>query len=193
MGSYTDMVGNYTNRKLKKIAAMTNDSAKKKMLAELRRGVGKQPGELPELWGMIFEDMPEELLGKYSEPSKAEWAVYISLTLYALHSQSSDTDMNVEKISVGAAAARIVDEKQDNMERIMNRMSRILNFNTIKDIERHLRSLTELMKNDGVGLDYEMLARDLFLLQSAEYSKSVKLKWGRDFYGYINAKGKEDK
>ena len=30
-------------------------------LANLRRGVGKVPGELPELWGSFLQEMPDEL------------------------------------------------------------------------------------------------------------------------------------
>lgn len=29
-------------------------------LAELRRGVGRQPGDLPALWGALLADMPEQ-------------------------------------------------------------------------------------------------------------------------------------
>ena len=43
-------------------------------LAELRRGVGRQPGDLPALWGALLADMPEQLQGS-NGPSKAEWAV----------------------------------------------------------------------------------------------------------------------
>ena len=57
-------------------------------LAELRRGVGRQPGDLPALWGALLADMPEQLQGS-NGPSKAEWAVYTALTLFALHQRSS--------------------------------------------------------------------------------------------------------
>lgn len=33
-------------------------------LAELRRGVGRQPGDLPALWGALLADMPEQLPGR---------------------------------------------------------------------------------------------------------------------------------
>lgn len=49
-------------------------------LAELRRGVGRQPGDLPALWGVVLADIPEQLQGS-NGPSKAEWAVYAALTL----------------------------------------------------------------------------------------------------------------
>ncbi|HBG23036.1 MAG TPA: hypothetical protein DDW83_07265, partial [Peptococcaceae bacterium] len=65
------------------------------MLAKLRRGIGKQPGELPELFEILFMDMPEELYGIGDEPSYAEWAIYTSLTLFALHQQGKDRPMSI--------------------------------------------------------------------------------------------------
>lgn len=59
-------------------------------LAMLRRGVGKKPGDLPELWGILFGDLPEEFLSVSGEPTREEWAVYTALTLYALHQQGSE-------------------------------------------------------------------------------------------------------
>lgn len=48
--------------------------------------MGRQPGDLPALWGALLADMPEQLQGS-NGPSKAEWAVYTALTLFALHQQ----------------------------------------------------------------------------------------------------------
>ena len=33
-------------------------------LANLRRGIGKKPGELPQLWELLFRDFPEELMSQ---------------------------------------------------------------------------------------------------------------------------------
>ena len=33
-------------------------------LAELRRGVGHQPGDLPALWGSFLQELPKELWGR---------------------------------------------------------------------------------------------------------------------------------
>ena len=34
----------------------------------MRKGVGKVPGADPELWGILFEDLPEELTGRGNTP-----------------------------------------------------------------------------------------------------------------------------
>ncbi len=59
-------------------------------LARMRQGIGKRPGDIPELWGMLFADVPEEMEGKWNEPAGVEWAVYTALTLYVLHQQGRD-------------------------------------------------------------------------------------------------------
>ena len=69
---------------------------RKAQLADLRRGVGRTPGELPELWGAFLQDMPEELQSATGNPTYAEWAIYLALTLYALHQQGQTSPMHNE-------------------------------------------------------------------------------------------------
>ena len=71
-------IRNYVKKQMEMLAgdAGTLDlGSSKAQLAQLRRGVGKRPGELPELWGIFLRNMPEELMGKEGRPSYAEWAI----------------------------------------------------------------------------------------------------------------------
>ena len=77
----------FTKRKISILLSQSRENTK--ILAELRRGIGKIPGEVPQLWGYFLDSMPEEFYGD-NEPSRAEWAVYTSLTLFALHQQGKD-------------------------------------------------------------------------------------------------------
>ena len=79
-------------------------------LAELRRGVGRQPGDLPALWGALLADMPEQLQGS-NGPSKAEWAVYTALTLFALHQQGeAGVSMNQPGRTLGGAVRQLAEK-----------------------------------------------------------------------------------
>ena len=79
-------------------------------LAELRRGVGRQPGVLPALWGALLADMPEQLQGS-NGPSKAEWAVYTALTLFALHQQGeAGVSMNQPGRTLGGAVRQLAED-----------------------------------------------------------------------------------
>ena len=78
--------------------------------AELRRGVGRQPGDLPALWGALLADMPEQLQGS-NGPSKAEWAVYMALTLFALHQQGeAGVSMNQPGRTLGSAVRQLAEK-----------------------------------------------------------------------------------
>ena len=111
--NHTESVRRVVAGKIRRILEMKNDGQRKAILANLRRGAGRVPGELPELWGEFLGDLPEELYGSKRGPSRAEWAVYTALTLFALHQQGHDPTqererMNQENVGLGAAAAKIL-------------------------------------------------------------------------------------
>ena len=182
--SNADLVYNYVSEKIYYINSISDTGAGKAMLAQLRRGIGKRPGELPELWGMIFENMPEKLLGK-EKMSYAEWAVYTALTLYALHRQGSETEVNDKGVSLGAAAAKLIEQPEDT-QRILNRMNLVVTAVSNEDAAYHIRSLVQLFKSKGIGFDYPWLAKDLYRLNFDESADNIKLRWGREFYAIIN-------
>ena len=53
--SKIDDVRNYTYRQIQFLIRQKETSVGKAMLANLRRGIGKTPGELPELWGAFLK------------------------------------------------------------------------------------------------------------------------------------------
>ena len=116
-------VGVYVKKQLDHLAKDENTlnvSGSKALLAQLRRGIGKKPGELPELWGAFLNSLPEELMSKSSEPSYAEWAIYTALTLFALHQQGHSEPMNSEgeENRLGRAVRKLIhndeEEETDN-------------------------------------------------------------------------------
>lgn len=50
MGVRAEQVSAYTNNKLQYLIQESGKN-NKAILAEIRKGVGKQPGEIPKLWG----------------------------------------------------------------------------------------------------------------------------------------------
>ena len=90
MSSKTQNVGHFVEYRLKRIVNSSSDGAVKASLANLRRGIGTTPGDIPELWELFLQDLPEEMLSRNGVPTHAQWAVYITLTLFALHQQGKD-------------------------------------------------------------------------------------------------------
>ena len=185
--SKTKQVYGYTLRKIEFLHKIADTGPGRGMMAAIRRGIGKSPGEIPELWGLIFEEMPEDLLGK-NNASPAEWAIYTALTLYALHQQGNEKFMNVEDVSIGKAASMLV-KNEDDEDRIRRRLGLVVTATSPYDLAYHLRSVIQLLSRDAIGIDYARLARDLYLMNYEESSKAIKLAWGRDFY---NRKKPED-
>ena len=103
----------FVSERLDALAQMP-EHPQKAMLAKLRRGVGRAPGDLPELWGFFLEGQPGEWESRGGPPSREEWAVYLALTLYALHQQGRSTreeDGNMHKKgeSLGRAIRKLLD------------------------------------------------------------------------------------
>lgn len=174
-----------------------NGGTQKAMLAELRRGVGYAPGELPKLWGMLLSELPDELMTNsrfLSAPSNAEWAIYTALTLFALHQQGHEHSgfMHEEGISIGTAMARLVEQNgSDSEERILRRFNIIATSDSIEELSNHLRGAVKLLSGAGIPLDYAKLAEDLYWYQNMNYRANVRLKWGQDYYRerYYSRKG----
>lgn len=188
--SKSDLVYRYVASKIEYIRSISDTGAGRGIMANLRHGIGKKVGELPELWGMVFEGIPDELTG-YREASNAEWAVYTALTLYALHQQGKEECMHDKNTSLGTASAHLV-ENDDDMGRILNRLNLVATSVSQEDLAYHLRSVVQLLKSKSISLDYARLAKELYLFHRQETADYIKLSWGRDFYAERYKSGKEE-
>ena len=103
----TQDVRTYTEQRLRRLQNLP-DNQRRAELAKLRRGVGHRPGELPELWGSFLLGMPEGFQGN-NGPTAAEWAVYLALTLYAVHQQGNDQPMNRPHSTLGWAVRQLAE------------------------------------------------------------------------------------
>ena len=175
----------FTERKIQRILNDPSDSAARAAMARLRRGIGHTPGELPELWGDFLLDMPEELLGSGSYTSRAEWAIYTALTLFAFHQQSKSRDaepMHRQGNSLGTAAGSLIKgENNEDRERIARRFYPVAMASDMTELAVRLRALVSLLRSEGIALDYARLAADLYLFQIPSRADGVKLRWGEDF------------
>lgn len=202
MESKGEKIGEFVKKRIAWLEGSNNDAAVRRSLAILRRGIGKAPGSMAELWDMTLKDLPESFYRETGIPSDEEWAVYIALTLYALHQQGNDIkqkSMNKEDVSLGTAV-RILDKlkdsasaeestdedkaegSQDDNKRRNYRFDRIITSQSITELSNHLRGMVQLLKQSSVPLDYAMLAEDIYRFQFDEERDRVRLKWGQDYY-----------
>ena len=189
-------VGEYVRRRIYWLTAHLDAGEAKARLAQLRRGIGKKPGEIPELWGIFLQTLPEEFMSRGEEPSYAEWAIYTTLTLFALHQQGQVEPMHLQgkEYSLGCSARRLV-HSDDEEERIRFKLSLIAQAEDMTEVSYRMKTMIRLLGADNIPLDYVDLAKDLFLFQLGNYADRIRLKWGQDFYRIIKTeeKGKEEK
>lgn len=158
------------------------ENAYRAELANLRRGAGKKPGDLPELLGTILQNMPEEFYGKNGEASKEEWAVYTVLTTFAVHQQGHSQNEWMSSECPFGSAVRKLAPSDDTLERVLRRFNAFATAADIDEAAHYLRGLAQLLRSEGISFDYQALAADLYYFQSPEYASKVRLKWGQDFY-----------
>ena len=180
-------VGQYMNKQLNSLIDQKDTSVGKARLARLRRGAGRVPGEIPELWGEFLNGMPEKFISRNGEPSREEWAIYLSLTLFAIHQQGNTESVHCDdkKKTLGKAVAELIDpseEESKERERILHRFGPVVTAKDMSELSHHLRCLIQLFSSKDISLDYEMLAEDLMWFQFDDKRKNVQLRWGQDFY-----------
>lgn len=179
----TKEVEKFVSRRIFSLTKSLDSGSTKASLAQLRRGLGKKPGELPELWGEFLQDLPEELMSKNDETSREEWAVYTALTLFALHQQGHSEPMNAqgEENRLGRAVRKLVHGEEDE-ERVKFKLGLAASSDDMTELSYRLRTLVNLLSGENIKLDYADLAKDIFLFQSENYADKIRMKWGRDFY-----------
>ena len=174
----TDAIHDYVAGQLSGLWSLPKPQRRAR-LAELRRGVGHQPGDLPALWGSFLQELPKELWGRETaagecrEPSEAEWAVYLALTLYALHQQGEE---NISMNEKGCTLGRAV--------RLLARFNALATADSMPEVSHYLRGMVQLFRGNEpkLKLDYPRLAVELYRFQLPDQAANVRLQWGRDLY-----------
>ena len=148
--SRTQAIRGYVDGKIQWLWGLP-ENQRRAELAKLRRGIGHAPGELPDLWGGLLQGMPASFYGT-NGPSHEEWAVYLALTLYALHQQSNDT-VCVSQLgcTLGRAVRRLAEQTvasgQDWTESsILRRFNALATAEEITEISHHLRGMIQLLR-----------------------------------------------
>jgi CRISPR system Cascade subunit CasB len=169
----------------------------KAALAQLRRGIGREIGELPELLGFVLPT--DEITSWADGEDMVEKATYTALTLYAFHQQGSDKCMSAGleekeaavsyKNSFGHAVRNLVKSDQNMEAAVTRRFDKVLTAKDVTELAVHARGLIGLLKKENITLDYPSFAVDLYWFQQQDVRRKVLLKWGKDYY--MN-KGRED-
>ncbi|MFI0818284.1 type I-E CRISPR-associated protein Cse2/CasB [Streptomyces sp. NPDC021098] len=167
-------------------------------LARLRRGAGKQPQQVPDLLGLIdtgplYDKTPDGRTPGEESLTRAEDAVHVAMTLWAVHQQSRSSGMHRPHRTeapggLGAAVRRLMAER-DAEDAVRKRFVRIGTASEFSILAQRLREIVVLLRDEGIPLDYALLARQLYQWQWPQGPETVRRAWGRSFHAYRDPKG----
>ncbi|MFD5425584.1 type I-E CRISPR-associated protein Cse2/CasB [Streptomyces sp. NPDC127084] len=173
-------------------ALLRDDPKAVATLARLRRGAGKQPYQVPDMLGLInmgplydaFDGRPP---GE-STLTRAEDAVHVAMTMWALHQQSRSTGMHQSHrtdapCGLGAAVRRLVAERVAS-DAVLKRFVRIGTAPDLPLLAQRLREIVLLLRDEDIVLDYALLARQLYQWQWPQGPEVVRRAWGSSFHAY---------
>ncbi|HEY3685213.1 MAG TPA: type I-E CRISPR-associated protein Cse2/CasB [Streptosporangiaceae bacterium] len=169
-------------------------------LAQLRRGAGKLPVDVPGLWGLtgldLFYDAAARDFPDQDLPSRtlerAETALFLAITLHALHQQSQhDAGMHRSGVGLGQAVRRLM-PPADIDEPLRRRFVRVGTAETLDTLAYRLREIVSLLRRGAkrptgrvpVPLDYALLAEQLYRYPDPDGARSVRAEWGRSFHAF---------
>ncbi|MGW3488748.1 type I-E CRISPR-associated protein Cse2/CasB [Streptomyces sp. NPDC001054] len=155
-------------------------------LARLRRGVGRAPGEVPDLWGLTgTEPLYERYAqGAFSEEEflRAEEAAHTAVTLWSLHQQSHHVSRMHRRPGpeLGTAVRRLTPGGAID-ESARRRFVRAGTAATPVVLATRLRELVLLLRREEIPLDYGLLADQLHQWTLPGGAQGVRRSWGRSY------------
>jgi len=132
-------------------------------LADLRSGLGKQPGEAPRMHKHVVP-----YLGERQAPSDC-W-FYVAAAVFGAH------PVHEQGRSLGECFRQL---RQQRSESIEKRFLAILGSHP-EDLPKHLANAAGLLKSANIGIDYICLIRDLVNWYAPD--RKVQNRWAREFY-----------
>jgi CRISPR system Cascade subunit CasB len=151
-----------------KFLTRLSDEENRGALAALRRGLGLQPGEAPEMFPYVVPFLS-------GTPSKdQENAYYLVASLFALHPK------NCEQGNLGNHLAACIENPNDK-EAIERRFVALLNCH-IDDLGDRLRQSISYLKSKEKPVNYQQLLNDLLLWSHRD--RIVQRRWATGFWGH---------
>ncbi|MEU7382037.1 type I-E CRISPR-associated protein Cse2/CasB [Streptomyces sp. NPDC042207] len=162
-------------------------------LARLRRGAGREAGQLPDLWALIdtgpLHETPDGARPlSERELVRAEDALHVALTLYALHQQSRrsgmyQADRPDRRRGLGAAVRRMMKPGEID-EPVHKRLVRAGTAPDLAVLAQRLRDIVVLLRREDIQLDHALLAGQLYTWQWPGGADTVRREWGRSFHAW---------
>jgi len=160
-------------------------------LAKLRRGLGRTPGDVPEMWRFHVTMNQDGVLTRWFV------AEHHALTLFGLHQQSQARPMHRTGVGLGTAVRALRDKdatparaedgaktspKWDRVDPVDRRLSAAATAGSRHELILHLRGLITRLRDLGQGLDYNSLCQDLARWEDPEAVAAIRRRWGMQYF-----------
>ncbi|MGW6275469.1 type I-E CRISPR-associated protein Cse2/CasB [Streptomyces sp. NPDC055060] len=151
-------------------------------LAQLRRGAGKAPEEIPELFGLTGTEGLYTDGGRLRGGEHGPDAVHLAVTLYALHQQSQrNCRMHVPGRRLGRAVRALMVPGEID-EALRRRFVKVAGATSANVLAYRLRELVLLLRRESEPLDYARLADQIERALDPRQRLAVRQEWGREFH-----------
>lgn len=177
---------------ISKIENLIETSEGKAILSDIRKSVGKSTGESMEVWKILFENMPEEFLGRSENLTHEEKSILAAIQLFAIQQQGKKESCNSTEVDdMGSSLACLRSEDESiSVDRRFNIMITSENF---EKLIYHLRQMVKLLssREKEAKANYPKLANDLYWFSRGDRNQ-VRVKWARSYYKYKKVETEEE-
>jgi len=147
-------------------------------IANLRRGLGKSPGTVPQMDRYVLKFLPEDTELGQEEP------YYLVASLFAFWHQGRDSPESTEGNLARSLRALVEQEqdsnKRDNLEKSTEkRLVALLNCHR-DDLPEHLRQIVSLLQSKDAPVDWAQLLSDIKHWERDD--RPVQKAWARGFW-----------
>ena len=157
----------------------------KALLAGIRDSIGKELTNAPQVWPLLFANLPEEYLGNKDRITAEEKAIYLSLQIYAVMQQGSSKPEREEEKSTRniGESLRILRGDESKAKAMDERFNTMVTAGSFEELAHYLRQMVKILKAniDSPSVDYPKLAKDLFWMQKGKQD-NILMDWARAYY-----------
>ena len=157
----------------------------KALLAGIRDSIGKELTNAPQVWPLLFANLPEEYLGNKDRITAEEKAINLSLQIYAVMQQGSSKPEREEEKSTRniGESLRILRGDESKAKAMDERFNTMVTAGSFEELAHYLRQMVKILKAniDSPSVDYPKLAKDLFWMQKGKQD-NILMDWARAYY-----------
>lgn len=171
---------------INKLDALRGTPSGKAILAKLRQTVNQPLSRTITIWPILFENIPNDLIGTNSQLTVFEKVLLTTCQLLAIQQQGRTDSVllivNEGKYKNIGYSLKVLRREQSSTA-VDRRFNAMVTASTYEELLNHLRHLIQLvkLKDPKARINYVGLAGDLYSF-CIGYDEDVRLSWAKEYY-----------